>query len=153
MYSWIHVLFIVANPAVIFNFNFFLSNIYSFKPQFNRFHGRSKCLHSSGSWDPFPNGEDIIWNRLRKDAAIEAGNEPLLASFMHAAILSHSSLEKSISFHMANQLESSAMISTQVLRSGKIFMNIERINLNLFFQQVQSLFLEAFEQSEEFRHV
>ena len=61
-----------------------------------------------------PNGEDIVWEALRKDAAIEAANEPLLASFMHAAILSHSSLEKSLAFHMANQLESSTMISTQV---------------------------------------
>jgi hypothetical protein len=75
------------------------------------------------------NGEDIVWIKLRKDAEIEAQREPLLASFMHATILSHSSLEKSLSFHMANQLSSPAMISTQI----------------------QALFLEAFDKSESFR--
>ena len=60
------------------------------------------------------NGEDIVWLALREDAEIEARNEPLLASFMHAAILSHNSLEHSLAFHLANQLQSSTMISTQV---------------------------------------
>jgi serine O-acetyltransferase len=77
-----------------------------------------------------PDGEDIVWNNLRKDAEIESQREPLLASFMHATILSHSSLEKSLSFHMANQLSSPAMISTQI----------------------QALFLEAFEKSPTFHH-
>eukprot|EP01041_Mallomonas_annulata_P001533 gene1533-2956_t len=76
-----------------------------------------------------PNGEDYVWDALRRDAEIEASNEPLLASFMHAAILSHNSLERSLAFHMANQLESSTMISTQI----------------------QALFLEAFDRSPEFR--
>jgi len=74
--------------------------------------------------------DDIIWKNLRKDAEIESQREPLLASFMHATILSHSSLEKSVSFHMANQLSSPAMISTQI----------------------QALFLEAFDQSPAFRY-
>lgn len=59
----------------------------------------------------------------------EASKEPLLASFMHASILSHSSFEKSLAYHMANLLNSPAMISTQI----------------------QALFLEAFENSEELR--
>ena len=62
------------------------------------------------------NGEDRVWDALRQDAAIEAANEPLLASFMHAAILSHKSLENSFAYHMANQLESPTMIGTQVTR-------------------------------------
>lgn len=70
-----------------------------------------------------PNGEDYVWEKLRKDAENEAAREPMLASFMHSTILSHSSLERSLAFHMANQLSSSAMVSTQV----------------------QALFLEAFE--------
>ena len=75
-----------------------------------------------------PKGEDVVWKNMRRDAEIEASREPLLASFMHATILSHSSLEKSLAFHMANQLSSPAMISTQI----------------------QALFLEALENSPGF---
>ena len=59
----------------------------------------------------------------------EEAKEPLLASFLHASVLSHSSFERSLAFHMANLLTSPAMISTQI----------------------QALFLEAFENSPEFR--
>lgn len=59
-------------------------------------------------------GEDIVWHSMRKDAQLEASREPLLASFMHATILSHSSLERALAFHIANLLSSPAMISTQI---------------------------------------
>lgn len=59
----------------------------------------------------------------------EAEKEPLLASMMHSSILSHDSLENAISFHMANLLASSSMTSTQI----------------------QSMFLNVFEKSPEFR--
>ena len=45
---------------------------------------------------------------------IEASKEPMLASFMHASILSHSSLEQALAFQMANLLASPAMLSTQM---------------------------------------
>ena len=48
---------------------------------------------------------------------------------MHASILSHSTLEKSLAFHMANLLSSPAMISTQI----------------------QAIFLEALDKSDGFR--
>jgi len=66
---------------------------------------------------------------MRADAELEASREPLLASFMHASVLSHSSLERSLAFHMANLLSSPAMISTQI----------------------QALFLEALETCSDFR--
>lgn len=59
-------------------------------------------------------GEDYVWEMIRSDAEYEASQEPLLASFMHATILSHSSLEQALSFHIANQLTSAAMIGTQI---------------------------------------
>lgn len=59
-------------------------------------------------------GEDNVWNNMRIDAQSEASKEPLLASFMHATILSHSSLERALAFHIANLLSSPAMISTQI---------------------------------------
>lgn len=63
------------------------------------------------------------------DFDTEAAKEPLLASFLHASILSHSSLEQALAYHMANLLSSPAMISTQI----------------------QALFLQALEASEDFR--
>ena len=75
-------------------------------------------------------GKDLVWETLRKDAAKGAANEPLLASFMHATILSHPSLESSLAFHLANQLASPAMIATQI----------------------QALFLAAFEANDSFRN-
>lgn len=74
-------------------------------------------------------GVDKIWEKMRKDAELEAQREPLLASFMHATILSHTSLESSVAFHMANQLSSPAMISTQI----------------------QALFIEAFDKCPSFQ--
>ena len=59
---------------------------------------------------------------------VEAAKEPLLASFMHASILSHASLEQALAFHMANLLSSPAMISTQI----------------------QALFLDAFNRSDDY---
>lgn len=59
-------------------------------------------------------GQDLVWDSMRKDAQLEASREPLLASFMHATILSHSSLERALAFHIANLLSSPAMISTQI---------------------------------------
>ena len=61
-----------------------------------------------------PSGEDVVWRKMRQDAELEASREPLLASFMHATILSHSSLERALAFHVANLLSSPAMISTQI---------------------------------------
>jgi hypothetical protein len=59
-------------------------------------------------------GEDFVWESMRSDALKEASSEPLLASFMHASILSHSSLERALAFHIANLISSPAMISTQI---------------------------------------
>lgn len=59
-------------------------------------------------------GQDNVWDSMRADAQQEASKEPLLASFMHATILSHSSLERALAFHIANLLSSPAMISTQI---------------------------------------
>ena len=91
--------------------------IYSFKQRFDL---RSNLITRYGKCGIEPNsiygisGEDIVWESMRRDAELEASREPLLASFMHSTILSHSSLEKALSFHMANLLSSPAMGSTQI---------------------------------------
>lgn len=109
-----------------------INNSYSFQ----RLHSTSKILTKlNGKCGIEPNsiygimGEDIVWDSMRRDAEMEASREPVLASFMHSTILSHSSLEKALSFHMANLLSSPAMGSTQI----------------------QALFLDAFDKSYGFK--
>jgi serine O-acetyltransferase len=47
-----------------------------------------------------------VWERIHKEAAAHAGEEPILASFLHATILNHDRLELALSFHIASQLDS-----------------------------------------------
>lgn len=53
-----------------------------------------------------PKHHDPVWERIRRETAIHAAEEPVLASFLHATILNHSKLERALSFHLANQLDS-----------------------------------------------
>lgn len=77
----------------------------------------------------YSDGVDVVWDTLRYEAFREAEREPLLVSFMYSSILNHRSLESALAFHLANRLSSPAMISTQI----------------------QSLILEALDNSPEFR--
>lgn len=77
----------------------------------------------------YSESEDIVWDTLRYEAFGEAQREPLLVSFMHSSILNHRNLESALAFNLANRLSSPAMISTQI----------------------QSLVLEALENSPDFR--
>lgn len=54
---------------------------------------------------------DPMWQRIRKEAVEHAGEEPILASFLHATILNHARLELALSFHLASQLDSSTASS------------------------------------------
>lgn len=49
---------------------------------------------------------DPTWERIREEAAQHAGEEPILASFLHSTILNHRKLERSLTFHLASQLDS-----------------------------------------------
>lgn len=51
---------------------------------------------------------DRLWNIIREETELEAKNEPVLASFLHATILNHETLESSLSYHLANLLDCSA---------------------------------------------
>ena len=54
---------------------------------------------------------DPVWERIRKEAADHAGEELILASFLHSTILNHTQLEMALSFHLASQLDSSTASS------------------------------------------
>ena len=59
---------------------------------------------------------DPVWDRILTEAAQHAKDEPILASFLHATILNHKRLERALSFHLANQLDS-ATASSLLLRA------------------------------------
>jgi serine O-acetyltransferase len=52
---------------------------------------------------------DPIWEQIRAEAAEDAAAEPMLASFLHATVLNHSTLEDCLSFHLAGKLGSETL--------------------------------------------
>ena len=47
---------------------------------------------------------DDVWEAIRQEAVAEAGNEPMLGSFLYETILNHEGLEDALSYHLANKL-------------------------------------------------
>jgi serine O-acetyltransferase len=50
--------------------------------------------------------EDKIWSQLVLEAEVEARKEPILASYLHAIVLNHHTLEDALAFHLAGKLSS-----------------------------------------------
>jgi serine O-acetyltransferase len=48
--------------------------------------------------------KDPIWQAILKEVAKAAADEPMLASFLHATVLNHDTLEDALSFHLASML-------------------------------------------------
>ena len=64
---------------------------------------------------------DTIWQHIREETARAAQSEPVLASFLHATILNHDSLETALSFHLAHKLDSptaSALLVREVIEEA-----------------------------------
>lgn len=55
------------------------------------------------------NGGDAVWEALQAEASRDAAREPVLASFLHAAILHHATLEDALSFHLGGKLATPAL--------------------------------------------
>ncbi|MEI7833564.1 MAG: serine O-acetyltransferase [bacterium] len=47
---------------------------------------------------------DLIWDAIRKEALEQSEKEPTLASFFHAVVLNHRTLDDALSFHLAGKL-------------------------------------------------
>ncbi len=58
---------------------------------------------------------DYLWEIIRSEAAEQSRNEAVLASFYHASILIHDSLESAFAFHLADKL-GGADVSPMLLR-------------------------------------
>ncbi|KAK9099253.1 hypothetical protein Syun_026298 [Stephania yunnanensis] len=56
--------------------------------------------------------EASLWAEIKAEARQDAESEPALASYLYSTILSHPSLARSLSFHLANKLSSSTLLST-----------------------------------------
>lgn len=52
---------------------------------------------------------DPIWSSLRTDAQRTADEEPALASFLHATVLAHDTLEHALAYHLSQKLGSAAI--------------------------------------------
>ena len=50
--------------------------------------------------------DDQLWQEIRREIRHQSEAEPILASFFHATILNHSTLESALSFHIANKMDS-----------------------------------------------
>ncbi|MEM7017234.1 MAG: serine O-acetyltransferase [Pseudomonadota bacterium] len=48
--------------------------------------------------------DDPLWSTTREEAWQQSKTEPLLASFLHTAVLNHTTLEQSLSFNLATKL-------------------------------------------------
>lgn len=57
---------------------------------------------------------DFIWGTIRRETREQAENEPALASFLHATILHHDSLEAALSYYLAQKLENPMINALQV---------------------------------------
>jgi len=53
--------------------------------------------------------DDFIWKAIQREAEEEAEKEPILASFLHIALLRHKSLEDALTHHLSSKLRSSFM--------------------------------------------
>ncbi len=54
---------------------------------------------------------DAIWQSIRSETKKDVENEPLLASFFHATVLNHNTLENALTFILANKLASPVLQS------------------------------------------
>jgi serine O-acetyltransferase len=51
----------------------------------------------------------ILWQKLTEEAQLVIQREPLLASYVHACVLNHTSLESALSFILANKISDDVM--------------------------------------------
>ncbi|CAG9466792.1 unnamed protein product [Pedinophyceae sp. YPF-701] len=56
-----------------------------------------------------------MWQEIRREAEEASIDEPALASFLHSSIMAHSSLERAVSFVLANKLGNQTLMPVQLL--------------------------------------
>lgn len=59
--------------------------------------------------DLVASGDDPIWTQIQSEARLEAEREPVLVSFLYAAVLRHATLEEGLSVILANKLQTAEL--------------------------------------------
>lgn len=79
---------------------------------------------------------DPIWDELRKEVTRNAEKEPILASYLHATVLNHHSLEDALSYLLAEKLSSASLtamlmrdVLQEVITNQPSIMNDFRVDL------------------------
>lgn len=57
---------------------------------------------------------DTVWESLRKEVLAMTAGEPMLASYLHATVLTHKSLEDALSYHLAGKLATEYVSSVTI---------------------------------------
>ncbi|KAI3814501.1 hypothetical protein L1987_14141 [Smallanthus sonchifolius] len=73
--------------------------------------GESRCSSPPRAADPDEEAS-WVWGEIKAEARRDAESEPALASYLYSTILSHSTLDRSLAFHLGNKLCSSTLLST-----------------------------------------
>lgn len=55
-----------------------------------------------------------LWAAIRDQASTQANEEPILASYLHMTVITHSSMERGMAFLLANKLASGTLLATQL---------------------------------------
>ncbi len=58
--------------------------------------------------------EDMLWKRIREEAARDATEEPMLASFLYSVVLNHERFEDALSFILASKLGSTTLTAVSL---------------------------------------
>lgn len=85
---------------------------------------------------PIIEDEAWVWTQIKAEARRDAESEPALASYLYSTIISHSSLARSLSFHLGNKLCSSTLLSTLLY---DLFLNTLTSDPNLLSSTVADL--------------
>ncbi|DBA90771.1 hypothetical protein WJX77_003879 [Trebouxia sp. C0004] len=59
--------------------------------------------------------DNPVWQAIRKEAAKDAAQEPILSSFLYASVLSHDSFEMALAAILANRLSDPTMMATELI--------------------------------------
>ncbi|MEM9233415.1 MAG: serine O-acetyltransferase, partial [Pseudomonadota bacterium] len=90
----------------------------------------------------FPVAVDTIWSRMRLEAATAAASEPVLASFLNASVLHHSTFAAALSYRLAEKLADSQMsamlwreVATDAFADNTSIVSSAVADINAYFER------------------
>ncbi len=85
---------------------------------------------------------DPVWDKIRKEAQSAIDRDPVVAGLISDAILNHDSLELSLSYHLAQRLDHSAVDANilnktfrEIIENDEAFRHAVRIDLAAVFER------------------